>query len=912
MIGQTLAHYQITARLGAGGMGEVYRATDTRLGRDVAIKLLPETLASDSDRIARLEREAKLLAALNHSNIAAIYGLEESGPSTGPGQGGVRFLVLELIEGETLAERIARGPLPAAEALLIARQIVEALEAAHDKGVIHRDLKPANIKITPDGKVKVLDFGLAKAFAADASSQLSQSPTLSVAATNAGVILGTAAYMSPEQAKGKLQIDHRSDIFSFGCVLYEMLTGCQAFQGEALTEVLASVLAREADFSRLPANLNPRLHDLIRRCLDKDLKKRWQAVGDLRVEIETILADPRGIEVKALPLTRSQPRWKVAVLALACTIVGAAIAGGVMWGLRPASAPVKLTRFPLVLPEDQTFTRTGRHLLAISPDGASVAYVANNQLYLRRMGEMESRPIPGTGGDLNSPFFSPDGQWVGFYSFQDSTLKKIAITGGAAVTLCQAANPYGVSWEGDTIIFGQGANGILAVAANGGKAEVWSKAESGEVAASPQILPGGNAALFTVTKAGGADRWDKGNIVVQSRNGGERKVVIQGGGAARYVPTGHIVYALGTNLLALPFDAQRLEVTGGPIPMVEGIARVSDPQTNTAAAQLDFSTDGTLAYIPRSGLTTGIGQRVLASTDRSGKKETLGLPPGAYNYPRFSPDGKQLAVQIDDDSGTAISIFEISGKSSLRRLTFQGNSISPVWSRDGRRVTFGSNQQGKPGIFWQAADGTGVPERLTTTATGEDVHHPTSWSPDGNSLFFEIPKNGDFGVWVLPAKGESKAEPLVDLPGSLQRNAEFSPDGRWFAYLSDEAKSEQVYVQPFPPTGAKYQISRGHTHAPAWSPDGKELFYYDVDARKLVAVSIQTQPSFSVGVPVPLPLEIVLQQAGFERQYDVSPDGKRFLVLLPDTPGEKESRSTQQINIVLNWFEELKQRVPVR
>jgi serine/threonine-protein kinase len=904
VINQRLAHYEISSRLGAGGMGEVYRATDTKLGREVAIKVLPELFASDPDRVVRFEREAKLLASLNHPNIAAIYGLEQSG--------GVLFLVLELVEGETLADRIAHGPIPAAEALQIARQVVEALEAAHEKGVIHRDLKPANIKITPDGKVKVLDFGLAKAFAVEqANAQLSQSPTISTAATGAGIILGTAAYMSPEQAKGNLQVDKRSDIFSFGCVLYDMLAGRQAFQGETVTEVLASVLAREADLTRLPANLNPKVYDLLRRSLEKDLKKRWQAVGDLRVEIESVLADPRGVEIKAPALAPPWARWKVAAAVLASAVIGAAIAGAAVWSLRPSAVPAKVTRFPFVLPEDQTFTRTGRHLLAISPDGMSVVYVANNQLYLRRMAEMEARPIPGTDQDVNSPFFSPDGQWVGFYSFQDSTLKKIAITGGAAVTLCAATNPFGVSWDGDSIIFGQGANGILVVAANGGKPEVWARPESGEVASSPQILPGGNAALFTVTKAGNADRWDKANIVVQSRNSGERKVVIQGGGAARYVPTGHIVYALGTNLLALPFDVKRLEVTGGPIPIVEGIARALNPETNTAAAHVDFSTDGTLAYIPSSSLTTGIGQRVLILTDRGGKNEALGLPAGVYDYPRFSPDGKQLAVQTNDDSGGAISIYDLSGKSSLRRLTFQGNSRGSVWSRDGRRVAFGSSQQGKPGIFWQAADGTGVAERLTTAAAGEDVHLPTSWSPDGNTLVFEIPKNGDWGLWALSAKGERKAEPLVDLPGSLQRNAEFSPDGRWFAYLSNEAKSEQVYVQPFPPTGAKYQISREHSHAPVWSPNGKELFYYDVDARKLVAVTIQTQPSFSFGVPVPLPFEGMLQQ-GFERQYDVSPDGKRFLVLLPATPDERESRPTQQINIVLNWFEELKQRVPTR
>ena len=473
-------------------MGEVYRATDTRLGRSVAIKALPDLFALDPERVARFEREARLLASLNHANIAGLHGLEPAD--------GKFFLVMELVEGDTLAERIRRGPIPVEEALGYARQMAEALEAAHEKGVIHRDLKPANVKITPEGKIKVLDFGLAKAMepgsqAGDGRPNVSHSPTLSLNATFAGVILGTAAYMAPEQAKGAAT-DQRSDIFAFGCVLYEMLTGRQVFTGDTVTEVLASVLKSEADLTLLPPHLNPRLTELIRRCLAKDPKRRWHAAADLRVEIETILVDPQGLAVPARADAPRQPLWKRALPFAATAAVVGTVSAGVAWNVRPAPG-AQVARFAIVLPDGQQLTRLGRHNIAVSPDGQSLVYVANNQLYLRTMGDVEARPIQGTNQDINTPFFSPDGQWIGFYAVPEAKLKKIAITGGASVTIGDFTNPYGAAWgPEDQILLGGGEQGIARVSASGGTPETVIKAEAGEVAHGPQMLPDGNRVMF--------------------------------------------------------------------------------------------------------------------------------------------------------------------------------------------------------------------------------------------------------------------------------------------------------------------------------------------------------------------------------------------------------------------------------
>ena len=897
MIGNKLGHYEIESSLGSGGMGEVYQARDIRLGRNVAVKVLPEAFAKDPERIARFEREAKVLAALNHSNIAALHGFEQSGET--------HFLVMELVEGETLATRISRGPIPAEEALAIAHQIAEALEAAHEKGIVHRDLKPANVKITPEGKVKVLDFGLAKAMeSAPAYANLSNSPTLSVMATNAGMILGTAAYMSPEQARGE-NTDARSDVFSFGCVLYEMLTGRQGFQGRTVSDILASVLARDVDFSLLPQRLNSKIPQLIRRAVEKEPKRRWQAVGDMRVELEATRANPYEEAVVSRPL------WKRAIPIVVTAVVVAAATAAVMSNLR-TTKPAGLTRFSFVIPEGQRFTRTGRHLVALSPDGANLVYVANNQLYLRTMSEMESRPIQGTNLDVDTPFFSPDGRWIGFHSAAENKIKKIAISGGASVTICDSQLPFGASWTSDDqILFGAGTAGILRVSANGGKPETIVSVNTNEFAHGPQLLPGGKAIMFTLANGAGADRWDKAQIVVQSLKSGERKIVFEGGSDGRYVPTGHIVYPSGSTLLAVPFDAEKLAATGGPVPIVEGVFR--SVSVATAAAHFALSDSGSMAYVP--GVNSQVANRGLALVDRSGARKSIPVPLAPYIYPRISPSGKQLAVGSDDGKEAAIWVYDLGGTTSMRKLTFGGANRFPLWTRDGQRVVFQSDRDGDAALFWQRADGSGSAERVAKLEQKQaSLYSPDFWSLDGKTVIFSSSFGGN-GASISSVSIERDAKPkvLIDAPSKRDDSSSISPDGRWIAYESSEGGQLDIYVQPFPPTGPKYQLTTTGAIFPLWSPDGKQIFIIQGQGGigRILSIDVQTQTSFAFGKPTPLPIDGILTNggAGMPRGYDITPDGKQFLVMLPPSEAESNTRQLQQIYVTLNWFEELKKRV---
>ncbi len=803
MIGKTLGHYEITGELGRGGMGEVWRAKDTKLGREVAIKTLPEAFAQDEARLSRFEREARLLAPLNHPNIGAIFGLEEFE--------GTRFLVLELIEGDTLADRLKSGPIPVEESLQLALQITEALEAAHDKGVIHRDLKPANIKITPDGQVKVLDFGLAKAFAGDAAdANASNSPTLSAAVTKQGVILGTAAYMSPEQAKG-IPVDKRSDIFSFGCVLFETLTGRQAFQGELATEILASVITREPDYTQLQANLHPRIKELLHGCFEKEPRKRWQAIGDVRLEIEKVLADPHGGSIRQPGITQRRAPLR---LVLTSAILASLVTAVAVWTLMPPE-PRPVVRLHHELPEGQNFTRAGRPLVAISPDGTQIVYAVSRQLHLRNLDEMASRPIPGTDEDASGPFFSPDGQWVGFFSNRDGQLKKILVTGGATVTLCDASQPFGASWSFDeTIAYAQPA-GIFRVSANGGAPEVVVEAEEREQIHGPQVLPGGESVLFTTTRATGPSRWDEAEIVVQSLVTGERKVLWTGGADARYVPTGHIVYALEDDLFAFPFDLARLEVAGGPVPLVEGVRRAGV----TASANYGFSERGSLVYV--AGAAGSLG--VLALADRSGVVSALDVPAANYRSPRVSPDGENVAVETLENDGGTIWVYELSGESAIRRLTHEGDNSRPIWTPDGERVTFASDRD-SGGIYWTLADRSGVAERLIGAEETGGNPWPESWSPDGPTLSFSAAGEEGTDVWTFSLEDGSLPEVFAAGPGA-QIGSSFSPDGKWLAYISNAPVVEELFAEPFPKTGARHQITRETAFAPVWAPDGRALFY---------------------------------------------------------------------------------------
>ena len=644
-IGQNLSHYSLVEKIGKGGMGEVYRAKDQKLGRDVAIKVLPEEFARDTDRVARFQREAKLLASLNHPNIAAIHGLEESS--------GTNFLVLELVEGKTLADQIKKGPIPVEESLKLGIQIAEALEAAHEKGVIHRDLKPSNIKVTPEGKVKVLDFGLAKAYAGDQELNLSNSPTLSDAATQQGVILGTAAYMPPEQAKGKA-VDKRADIWAFGVVLFEMLTGRQLFTGETVSETLASVLKSEPEWKQLPPNLHPRIRFLLERCLEKEPQNRYGRINDARVEIQKALADSSGVFVQ--PVTAAEPRRRLRAILpwlAAAVVLAAIIAGLAVWKPRTPE-PRQVIRLDYELPEGQQFGGLPLASLAVSPDGKQIVYSTTKGLYLRSVDELTAKLIVGTEASTGQPFFSPDGKWIAYVSETDQKLKKISINGGAPVVLCDLTTFLGGSWhEDNTIVYGQLGGPIMRVSANGGTPKTLIKAKS-VADLFPQIFPDGKSVLYTA-----ATSLTQTTIVVQSLESGETKE-LSAGISARYLPTGHIVYAVGNNLLAVPFDPDRLEAIGGPVPIVEGVFRTLMPQ-------FALSDSGTLAYIPGTSSAAAAG-RTLVWVDRLGKEEPLGAPPNNYMYPKISPDGMKVAVTVSGGN-IDIWVWDLARK-TLTRLTF--------------------------------------------------------------------------------------------------------------------------------------------------------------------------------------------------------------------------------------------------
>ncbi len=872
MIGQNISHYRITSKLGEGGMGEVYRATDTKLNRDVALKVLPEAFASDRERMARFSREAQVLASLNHPNIASIYGLEDSDNK--------HALVLELVEGETLAERISRGAIPLEESLKIVLQIVEGLEAAHESGVIHRDLKPANVKITPEGKVKVLDFGLAKALEEKVvEADVSQSPTISHLATAAGMIMGTAGYMSPEQARGK-PVDKRTDIWAFGAVLYEVLTGKQTFQGEDASDTLAAVLRSDMDWGKVEKVAPPPILRLIRRCLDRDQQNRLRDIGEARVTIQEYLADPSAYEMgRAVAASPSVSRRQLVSLLLACAMAGVIIALIAVWILSPRPVPKILTRMALVLPSDQQLSSGGRHQVALSPEGTHLVYVANKQLYLRAIDQLEATPIPGTTeGGGRSPFFSPDGQSVGFYA--GGELKKVSIAGGAPATLCEAGNPYGASWGvDDRIVFGQGSDGIFGVPAAGGTKELLIRVDPGrEWAHGPQILPGGHSVLFTL---GGPFSWDDSQIVVQSLETGERKVLVDGGTDARYASTGHLVYVRAGTLLAVPFDLGSLEANGDPIPILEGVSQ----SELTGAAQYSFSDRGSLFYVPDLS-----PERRLVWVDRNGVEEPIEAAARPYEQPRLSPDGRLLALEIEGD----IWAFDLV-REATTRITFDGGS-RPVWTPDGKQIVFTHSS----GLFRIAADGSSGVEQVLEGG----LHHSNALSPDGQTLLLHAhnPKSED----ALTVKLDGRSEPKPWLATIFSDiGTDFSPDGKWIVYQSDESGPAEIYVRPFPAPGKKINISTNGGTQPLWKANG-EIFYRQEN--QVIAVQVQTEPELMVGHPQHLfEGQYIFGGAGPFASYDVTPDGQRFVMI---RGGRATGEARQEIIVVQNWFEELKRLAP--
>jgi serine/threonine-protein kinase len=880
--GTRLGPYEIVSLLGAGGMGEVYRARDRRLDRGVAIKILLEPLAADPERIARFEREAKLLASLNHPHIAQIYGFEDDG--------GARALVMELVEGPTLADRIAQAPVPLAQALPIARQIVDALEAAHAQGIIHRDLKPANIKVRPDGDVKVLDFGLAKALdppRADGSATMS--PTMT-AATKFGVILGTAAYMSPEHATGRTA-DRRSDIWGLGCVLYEMLTGRRAFEGETVSEVLANVLKSEPDWNAFPADVPTYLRTIVKRCLAKDPKVRIPEVAVVR-----FLLDEQNQDDVPPPVTRAgsgPPVWRW-LAALATTVVLTAAASVAYMRTAHRSPPGPVTRFDTALPAEQVLFQG----VAVSPDGRTIVYATTRHSYVRTISDVELRLLEGADGNSMSPFFSPDGKWVGFFSLNDAKLKKAGLSGGAPVTICELPGGLlGATWTADNQIL-LASDGIKRVSANGGVVETLIAATAGEVMQSPILLPDGDHIVFAVAPNAGSD-WSLAHIVVQSIKSGERKTLVEGGADPRVVATGHLLYALGASVLAVPLDASRREVTGAPESVVTDVARLAN-----GLAGLSVSENGTLAQVVAGG--ERYPRNRLAFVDREGRRTLVPVADGRFNLPRISPNGTRVAVTNRDEGGNAfIWIYDLAGATPMRRLTFS-TVTGLLWSRDGQRIIFGSTRDGGTALYSQPADGSGAEERLTELAPS-DTYWPNSVSADGNVLAFLTGRNGG-DVWTIPLRGERLQRPLISVPTSHQDQASFSADGKWIAYRSNESGRYEIYVQPIPPTGAKYQVTTAGAHSPLWSPDGKQLFYVDVSGAvgRLTSVDVSAQSGFTTGNPFTLPIDAMFPET--LRPYDITPDGKRFLVTVPLS--ESKTEQSGMLRVTMNWFEELRSRVP--
>jgi eukaryotic-like serine/threonine-protein kinase len=908
------------APLGAGGMGEVYRAHDTKLNRDVALKVLLPEVADNPERLARFRREAQILASLNHQNIGHIYGLEESqasregqagreGQEGREGLGGVPSaapivaLVLELVEGPTLADRIARGPIPLDEALPIAKQIAEALEAAHEQGVIHRDLKPANIKVRPDGTVKVLDFGLAKALdpvaSTAAGAAMSNSPTITSPAlmpfghgsghpdqgggmTGVGVLLGTAAYMSPEQAKGR-PADKRSDLWAFGCVLFEMLTGTRAFPGEDVGDTLATILKSVPAWERLPSDVPQELRKLVRRCLEKDPKRRLGDAGVARLDIEDWLALPPGSAVAADPPARR------AGLTAAVAFLMLALAGVSVWSwwlMAQRTVPAApLIRLSVALPPGQTLAiGTPDDDLAVSPDGHRIAFLAQGsgeprRLFVRDFDGDIPRPVPGT--ELaRSPFFSPDGRWLGFNA-GDAT-RKVSLESGRIVVLCSCAGgARGTTWtDRDAIISTPGAGnaGLLLLPAAGGTPQVIAapNREAGESAYMwPDALPGGHAVLFTILMAGG-----KTAVAVRNLDNGAQKVLVQDGTHARYASTGRVVYSANGGLWAVPFDLSSLSVTGPPTPLTEAALTKS-----TGATLFGISRNGTLTYVAGA---VSPERRRLAWIDRLGHEEAVPAPTRAYGYPRISPDGRRVAVDVED-AGRDIWMWDFDRR-SLTRFTFDpGQDSYPAWSSDGRRLAYG----GADGLFWRASDGSGASERLTRNTT-QDLK-PYAFAKDNTVLLVRAE-----GLSLVPVHG-GPSRVLVDEVASAPSpvNGEISPDERWLAYQSFETGRAEVFVSPFPATDqGKWQVSTSGGTRPLWSRDGRELFYVGPDG-SLMRVQVEPGPQFSFGsLEVIAPSSTVPDATG--RNYDISPDGRRFL-LVRDVKEPDLNAPTPRLNVVLNW-----------
>ncbi|HTI35913.1 MAG TPA: protein kinase [Vicinamibacterales bacterium] len=901
IVGGTVAHYRVTERIGAGGMGEVYRATDSKLNRQVAIKVLPDACAQDPERMARFHREAQVLASLSHPNIASIYGLEES-------TGGVRALVMELVDGEELSQKIQRGALPMDEALRIALAIAEALEAAHEHGVIHRDLKPANVKVTPDGQVKVLDFGLAKAFetgVADGETNPALSPTLSIAATRAGLILGTAAYMSPEQASGAV-VDKRSDVWSFGVVLFEMLTGKRLFDGETVSHTLADVLRGQIDWTQLPASTPRAIRQLLERCLERDRRRRLRDIGEARITIEEQLAAAASLAkaAPAAPAARERQHvawlpWSVSGLA---TIALVTLAAFTIGRRAPASPPH--LRFDARLSDAALWTQIGP-AIDVSGDGSHIAYVTGDetqrQLYVRPTDQLAGTKLAEGNASTGSPyhpFFSPDGAWIGYAV--SGELRKIPVTGGTPLTLCKVSRSRGAWWGPDDMIVLAPSpdSGLFRVPAAGGEPKPLTtlNKERKEVSHRwPQVLPGGKQVLFTSSTSTGRD-YDSGSIEVVNVDTGVRTLVVSGGTFGRYVAPGYLLYVNKGTVFAVPFDLTKLEMTGTPAPVLQQVT--STP--TEGGAQMAFSTTGLLAYI-RGGPV--VPTYPVVWVDRDGRTSRLLDEQAPYANPRLSPDGKRLSLTIFRDNNWDVWVYDIERGVSTR-LTFDETAeTEQIWSPDGRDVIFSSSKNGPDSLFRKPADGSGQEQEIAKLDT---PMWATSWSPDSQTVAYTT-QGSSFDIGML-SLADHKSQPLLTSTFG-EKDPAFSPDGKWLAYSSTESGQPEIYVRPFGAGTGRWQISDTGGVYPKWSRSGRELFYRN-GAGVMVASIEADGPSLRTGKPRQLftgqfrgGLGGIAIAGNTFSDFDVSPDGQRF-VMFPSggTPAE---RGAGLVTIVSSWFDEL-------
>lgn len=890
--GTSLGQYRIVEHLGAGGMGTVYKATDTKLGRQVALKLLrPETI-EDAEGIARFEREARTLASLNHPHIAAIYGFEE--------HDGVRFLALEYLPGPTLAERLRRGVLPIREAMSVSRQIAEALEAAHAKNIMHRDLKPANIKVSESGQVKVLDFGLAKSVERPREvSPEGNTATMIEKLTQSMTIVGTAAYMSPEQACGK-ELDSRTDIWSFGCVLYETLTGKQTFRGKTVTEILAAVVEREPDWQALPAATPVPVRALLKRCLRKDPQTRLRDIGDAQIELEDLLAAPAQEDLarKETAITR-----RTAISALSGAAAGAAATGIFAISRYRGATPRNLTRFAITIPDGEVLVPSFNKRVAISPDGTRIAFNTNSpgldNFYLRSLSELESRRVKDVSG--GAAFFSPDGRWVGFFLTKAPTcVRKLAVSGGAPVTVCASDSFSGATWaDGDIIYFvAENPGGIVSVPAAGGQPKEVVSIDFGKGERQhkyPCALSGGKAVLLTVTTADIAT-FDEAHVVVVSPETRQKKVLVEGGTHPRYSPSGHLLYAHDGKIFAIRFDPKSLEATGQPFAVLEGVQM----SRNTGVANYDVSASGDLAYIP--GNCDG-GARTLVWVDRNGRAEPAGLAAKSYLHPRLSPDGRRVAIEIEGPSHD-LYVYDF-GRGVLANITTDGVSHWPLWSPDGTQLGYRSGPMGKFKLWLVPADRSRPPEQLPATGVSQSAE---SWSPDGRSIAYTAATLGvPPSIMVAHVEGGHQAEPFAS-GKAPQGSPKFSPDGRWLAYCSNETGKPQAYVQAFPGPGPKIQISNDGGTDPVWKRSGGELFYRNGDS--MMAVAVSTAPTFTAGRPQELwkghyshgMSSSCGPPGATSSNYDVTADGKRFLMIKDD---DQDRVTSKQIVVVQAWADEL-------